>query len=75
MIKYSSGHVLYGLSVYGTSGADLRLIQRFLTRCFKRRFFSRKLDVSNLLAKQDYSILNNNPLGFIIPKKKEQNAI
>ena len=67
--------VLYGLSVYGASGADLRLIQRFLTRCFKRRFFSRKLDVSTLLAKQDYSIynqsiLNNNPLGLIIPKKK-----
>ena len=30
--------LLYGLSVYGASVSDLTVIQRFLKRCYKKRY-------------------------------------
>ena len=40
----------YGLSVYGASTAALNSIQRFLDRCYKRKYFSKKVDIRELLG-------------------------
>ena len=41
----------YDISVYGAS--DLTVIQKFLDRCYKRHYISKKIDVRELLQKTD----------------------
>ena len=35
--------------MYGASESDLTIAQQFLDRCFKRRYISKKLEISELL--------------------------
>ena len=45
--------LLYSLSVYGASVSDLTVIQRFLKRCYKRRYTSVKYNIYELLERSD----------------------
>ena len=59
--------------------SDLRVIQNFLVRCFKRKYTSKRLNIRELLEKENKklfvfvfrSVDPNCPLSNIIPKKKE----
>jgi hypothetical protein len=70
-------NITYGLSIYGASESDLKVVQRFLDRCYKRSYMSFPIRVLELLQKQDTKIFNtvttsdDHPLTVIIPKKKE----
>ena len=69
----------YGLSVYGASTAALNSIQRFLHRCYKRKYFSNKADIRELLGKGDIQIFKkasckNSPLQGILPNVKHTNS-
>ena len=50
--------ITYGLSVYAASLPELRTIQNFLTRCFKRRYMSEPLNINVLLERSDIAIFN-----------------
>ena len=69
--------ISYGLSVYGSSPAELCTVQRFLTRCFKRKYCSTQLCIYNLLEKSDKNIfqkvrkLPNHPLRALMPTVKD----
>ena len=69
--------ITYGLSVYGASQPELSTVQRFLHRCFKRRYISYKIDIYELLELTDSRIFNkmahnvNHPLKSIAPVKKD----
>jgi hypothetical protein len=39
--------------VYGASKPELTTVQCFLERCHKRKYISKKIDVHELLEKQD----------------------
>ena len=65
----------YGISVYGASVPELSTIQAFLTRCFKRRHISEKLDISALMEKSDRTIFRKacnpkHPLHTLLPVVK-----
>ena len=66
----------YGLPVYGAAEPELTTIQSFLDRCFKRKFFSERIDVHNRLEQSDKKIfrkvakLDNYPLNSLLHKKK-----
>ena len=59
--------------------SDLRVIQNFLDRCFKRKYTSKRMNIRELLEKADKelfvfvfrSVDPDCPLSNIIPKKKE----
>ena len=67
----------YGLPVYGAADSDLTVIQNVLDRCFKRKYTSKRMDIRELLEKEDKklfkvrSVDRDCPLSNIIPKKKE----
>ena len=67
----------YGLPVYGAVNSDLKVIQNFLGRCFKRKYTSKRMDIRELLEKADKKLFKvrsvdpDCPLSNIIPKKKE----
>ena len=64
----------YDISVYGAS--DLTVIQKFLDRCYKRHYISKKIDVCELLQKTDIKLYNKRVLdkehllNTILPEKK-----
>lgn len=66
-------NITYGLSVYGASEPDLKIVQRFLDRCYKRRYTSQSFSIYELLKKHDLRICNrvtaldNHPLHRVIP--------
>ena len=43
----------YGLPVYGAVDSDLKVIQNFLDRCFKRKYTSKRMDIRELLKKEN----------------------
>lgn len=49
--------LLYGLSVYAASVSELTVIQRFLKRCYKRRYKSVNYTIYELLEKSDTPFL------------------
>ena len=49
-------NITYGLSIYGASESDLKIVQRFLDRCHKRNYISFLIRVHELLQKQDTKI-------------------
>ena len=48
--------ITYGLPVYGSSDADLTIIQCFLDRCHKKRYISYPMCIYKLLEKCDIRI-------------------
>ena len=66
--------ITYNLSVYGSSPTELNTVQRFLTRCFKRKYCFTQLCIYNLLEKSDKIIfqkfrkLPNRPLKALMLK-------
>ncbi|XP_028404016.1 uncharacterized protein LOC114526631 [Dendronephthya gigantea] len=69
----------YCLSVYGASDSDLTVVQKFLDRCFKRRYVSHCINLRELLEANDKKLYNKytsmieHPLSKILPKKKTTN--
>ena len=67
----------YTLPVYGASLSDLNIVQRFLTRCYKRRYTMEKLDIFYILDRYDrrlHAKIVHNSLHLLyplIPKVKE----
>ena len=59
-------NITYGLSIYGASESDLKVVQRFLDRCHKRNYISFPIRVHELLQKQDTKIFNTVPPLMII---------
>jgi hypothetical protein len=41
--------ITFGLSVYGSSPAELSTLQRFFDRCFKRKYISEPVNIRYLL--------------------------
>ena len=67
--------ILYALPVYSASPSYLTVVQRFLTRCYKRRYTSVQFDIYDLVEKHDRRLINkfNNasrPLYNMLPKIK-----
>ena len=68
--------LLYGLSGYGASVSDLTVIQRFLKRCYKRRYTSVNYNIHELLEKSDRRLFynlkrNDHPLKSLLPRYKD----
>ena len=69
--------ILYGIVIYAASSPEMTTIQRFLTRCFKRKYISTHLNIYTLLEKTDLnnfkkiSTVSNHPLLACMPKVKE----
>ena len=68
-----------GLSLYGASTAALNSIQHFLDRCYKSKYFSKKLDIRELLERGDIQIFRkasckNSPVQGILPNVKHANV-
>jgi hypothetical protein len=68
-------NITYALSVYGASKPELTTVQCFLERCYKRKYISKKIDVHELLEKQDRKTfskvvarLEQHPLRNLFPK-------
>ena len=51
--------ITFGLSVYGSSPAELSTLQRFPDRCFKRKYISEPVNIRYLLEIQDRNIFKN----------------
>ena len=49
--------LVYGLSVYGASTADLNIIQCILDRCSRRHYTSELFNIQELLEKHDRRLL------------------
>ena len=70
-------NLVYGLSIYGASEAELTTVQCFLDQCFKCNYISHYADIRELLEKQDKIICNKvsksegHPLYQMLPKAKE----
>ena len=45
-------------SGYGASESDLKIVQRFFDRCYKRRYIFISVSIYELLQKQDMGIFN-----------------
>ena len=68
--------LLYGLSVYAASVSELTVTQRFLKRCYKRRYTSVNYNIYELLAKSDRRLFYNlkrddHPLKSLLPRYKD----
>ena len=69
-------NIIYGLSVYGASEAEINVLQQFLDRSYKLRFISTQLNIRSLLQKQDKAIFqkakqhDNHPLKVCLPQEK-----
>ena len=68
--------LLYGLSVYAASVSELTVIQRFLKRCYKRRYTSVNYNIYELLEKSDRRLFYNlkrddHPLKSLLPRYKD----
>ena len=68
--------LLYGLSVYAASVSELTVIQRFLKRCYKRRYTSVNYNIYQLLEKSDRHLFYNlkrddHPLKSLLPRYKD----
>ena len=50
--------ILYALPVYSASPSDLTVVQRFLTRCYKRRYTSVQYNIHDLAEKHDRRLIN-----------------
>ena len=67
--------ILYALPVYSASPSDLTVVQRFLTRCYKRRYTSVQYNIHDLAEKHDRRLINkfntaSHPLYNMLPKIK-----
>ena len=67
--------ILYALSVYFASPSDLTVVQRFLTRCYKRHYTSVQYNIYDLAENQDRHLTNkfntaSHPLYNLLPKIK-----
>ena len=68
--------ITYGLPVYGSSDADLTIIQCFLDRCHTRRYISYPMCIYKLLEKCDIRIFKKickqelHPLRKYLPRIK-----
>ena len=67
--------ILNALSVYSASPSDLTVVQRFLTRCYKRRYTSVQYNIYDLVEKHDCRLINkfntaSHPLYNMLPKIK-----
>ena len=66
--------ITYGLSVYGASSSDLTTVQRFLDRCFKRKYTSKRVSIYDLLEASDMRIFKKlstsegHPLFNLLPR-------
>ena len=49
--------IKYGLSVYGCSQPELNTIQRFLDRCYKRKYMTEPVSIHAMLERKDKNIL------------------
>ena len=50
--------ILYALPVYSASPSDLTVVQRFLTRCYKRSYASVQYNIYDLVEKHDRRLIN-----------------
>ena len=70
-------NITYALSEYGASKPELTTVQCFLERSHKRKYISKKIDVHELLEKQDRKTfskvarLEQHPLRNLFPKYKK----
>ena len=69
---------IFRLSVYSASSSDFNNVQHFLDRCYKRRYISRKLNITELLERSDCRIFRkalrtNSPLVKILPGRNFTN--
>ncbi|CAB4011545.1 Hypothetical predicted protein [Paramuricea clavata] len=67
--------ITFGLSVYGSSPAELSTLQRSLDRCFKRKYISEPVNIRYLLEIQDRNIFKasvnqKSAIVDLIPRKK-----
>jgi hypothetical protein len=67
--------ITFGLSVYGSSLAELSTLQRFFDRCFKRKYISESVNIRYLLEIQDRNIFKasvnqKSAIVDLIPRKK-----
>jgi hypothetical protein len=67
--------IMFGLSIYGSSPAELSTLQRFFDRCFKRKYISEPVNVRYLLEIQDRNIFKasvnqKSAIVYLIPRKK-----
>ena len=68
---------MYALPVYGASSSDVNLVQRFLARCYKRRYISDCIDINEILEKIDRKLFKKikenatSPLHDMLPVTKE----
>ena len=60
---------MYALPVYGASSSDVNLVQRFLARCYKRRYISECIDINEILEKIKENATS--PLHDMLPVTKE----
>ena len=65
------------LPVYSASSSDVNLVQRFLARCYKRRYISECIDINEILEKIDRKLFKKikenvtSPLHDMLPVTKE----
>ena len=69
-------NILYGITVYGASEADLNPVQVFLDGCYKRKYTSMKMSVRKLLENADTKLFRkmkdkNHLLHDFLPKPKK----
>ena len=67
--------ITFGLSVYGSSPAELSTLQRFFDRCFMRKYISEPVNIRYLLEIQDRNIFKasvnqKSAIVDLIPRKK-----
>ena len=68
---------MYALPVCGASSSDVNFVQRFLARCYKRRYISECIDINEILEKIDRKLFKKikenarSPLHDMLPVMKE----
>ena len=67
--------ITFGLSVYGSSPAELSTLQRFFYRCFKQKYISEPVNIRYVLEIQDRNIFKasvnqKSAIVDLIPRKK-----
>ena len=76
--SFALSKLTYGLSIYGTSKADLVVLYCFLKRCNKRRYTSDKLSVYDLLEQSNRKLYDkisedeNHPLYSMLATVKDR---
>ena len=74
-------NITYALAVYGAARPELATAQNFLDRCFKRRYVSERIDILDILEKQDKKIFNkvtsihSHPLRPLYQKPRKLNTV